>query len=74
MKENTGHIIHCVLRNIVAHNEELKKGSQNRGYEEIMHYFNQLSFDDIYQGMKKVIAAISVDLREQGIIVNNFAL
>jgi len=67
---NTGQIIHCVLRNLVAHSEDKCKGTKKRSYVELMNYYNCLSFDDIYSGIGSVIKAIENDLTKDGIIVD----
>lgn len=71
---NTGRIIHCVLRNVVAHNEKKAVPINSRfSYEELKNYYYNLRFYDLHQGMKDVINSIAQDLKGDGIVVVSFA-
>ncbi len=54
-------MIHCVLRNIVAHNEKEAEGSKFN-YDEIRNYYFDQSFNDLGNGMKDVVNLIAEDL------------
>lgn len=64
-------VIHCILRNVVAHNE--KQGERTRNYNEIKNYYFGLTFYDLYNGMKDVINSIAQELNRDGIMVISFA-
>ena len=71
--KNTGRIIHCVLRNLIAHDEEKSKDNQNkRSYKELQDYYHSLHFHELHQGMLEVIESIELDLRSDGIVVDTF--
>jgi hypothetical protein len=54
-------IVHCILRNVVAHNE--KKGERHGSYNELKNHYFGLSIRYLYEGMKEVISSIALDLK-----------
>jgi hypothetical protein len=73
VSQNTGRIIHCVLRNLVAHGEEKCANTIKRSYQELKQYYQGLHFNELDQGMKDVINSIAQDLKNDGIAVDSFA-
>lgn len=58
--------IHCILRNVVAHNEE--KGNTERRkerYKELKNYYLGRSFNNLHDEMKRVVKAIAQDLNRE---------
>ena len=55
-------IIHCILRNVVAHNE--KQGERMGSYNELKTYYFGRSFNDLHNGMKDVVSSIAQDLNQ----------
>lgn len=77
-KKNTGRIIHCVLRNKVGHDECKGKDKEGkRSYQELESYYNSLTFQELFDGMKDVINSIALDLKQgangEKIEVDSFA-
>lgn len=70
---NTGRMIHCVLRNLIAHEEENGKNKKKRSYQELIRYYQGLHFYELQQGMREVITSIANDLKRDGIVVDAFA-
>jgi hypothetical protein len=64
-------IIHCILRNVVAHNE--KQGERTPKYDEIKNYYFGLTFYGLVNGMKDVINSIAQELNRDGIGVVSFS-
>jgi hypothetical protein len=54
-------IIHCILRNVVAHNE--KEGDRSGSYNELKTYYFGRSFNDLDEGIKDVVNSIAQDLK-----------
>jgi len=71
---HTDRIIHCVLRNNVAHHE--LKGEEMSGdfqHEKLNAYYRRLTFHELHLGMQGVVKSIQQDLKEVGIELASFA-
>lgn len=72
VNKNTGRIVHCVLRNFVAHYEEKCANTTKRSYQELKQYYHGLQFSELDKGMKDVINSIAKDLKKDGFTVDSF--
>jgi len=59
-RHNTHLIIHCVIRNIIAHHEE--KGEKASSYTTLRAYYFGLTFREILDGINQVILAIAGEI------------
>jgi hypothetical protein len=71
-KSQTNEIIHCVLRNLISHNEEEDKDNEKRSYKYLMRYYWKLTFLEIKSGILNVSNNIRSDLNNINISVDKF--
>jgi hypothetical protein len=73
--QNTRKIIHCVLRNLVAHDEhKCKDQKDKRSYRELKRYYFRLTFHQIYDGIFSVSEAIRCDLDKAGLSLKGWRI
>jgi hypothetical protein len=62
-KKDNCTIVHYLLRNNVAHAEEDAPKKKKLFKENLMNYFHNLQFNEIYSAMQEVLSAIQTETR-----------